>query len=44
MKNATIIMAVTVLFFGLFGLLEPSQAATLYMPDTCANFSSCVAQ
>ena len=42
MKNATKIMVATILFFGFFGLLEHINAATLYMPDTCANFSSCV--
>jgi hypothetical protein len=41
MKNRAIII-VTVSFLGLFGLIEPSQAATLYMPDNCASFSACV--
>jgi hypothetical protein len=41
MKN-TIVIATTVLFFALFTLAKPSQAATLYMPDTCGTFSACV--
>ena len=43
MKNNAKIFSI-VLFFGLFGLLETSQAATLYMPDTCSSFSACVSR
>ena len=31
-----------ILFLGLLGLPGFSKAATWYMPDTCANFSTCV--
>lgn len=41
MKYKSIII-ITVLFFGLFGLLKTSLAATLYMPGTCSSFSACV--
>jgi hypothetical protein len=41
MKNTTIIIII-ISFFVFFGLIEPSHAATLYMPNTCSSFSACV--